>query len=176
MNISELKITEILDMLLTKIKDVLHLTDFTQIDLKNLTSAILISFTITSIIFFVLWLLRAIGLYKMSKKKGDSYAFLAFIPYFCLYIQGKIVGKTRLFGIEIEHTELVLPLMIISTMLPFGKPIALLLFFISYFAILYRLYSLKVPNFAILLLILSILLPFLQPFILFTIRNKEDAV
>ena len=175
MNVSDLKITEILDMLFNKIKEMLNLTDLTQMDIKNITGTILISFTIASVILFVLWLLRAIGLYKMAKNKGDKYAFLAFIPYFCLYTQGKIVGKTNLFGIDVEHTELVLPLLSISSMLPFSKTLALFLLFISYFALLYKIYKLKIPNFAIILLILSIILPILQPFILFFIRNKEDV-
>lgn len=175
MDVSNLKITEILDMLFNKVKEILNLTDFTKMDLKNITGTILLSFTVASIIFFILWLLKAIGLYKMSKKKGDKYAFLAFIPYFCLYTQGKIVGKTTLFGIRIEHTELVLPLLIVSSMLPFSKPLSLFLLLICYLAILYKIYKLKIPNFAIVLLILSIILPITQPFILFFIRNKEDV-
>ena len=52
MNVSDLKITEILDMLFNKIKEMLNLTDLTQMDIKNITGTILISFTIASIILF----------------------------------------------------------------------------------------------------------------------------
>lgn len=175
MEVSNLSLNEIIDIFFNKIKELLNLTDFTQIDIKNITSTILLTLTVTLIVFFTLWLLRAIGLYKMARKKGDKYAFLAFIPYFCLYTQGKIIGKTTLFGIRVEHTELILPLLIISCMLPFSKPISLILLLTCYLATLYKIYKLKSPSFATILLLLSIILPIVQPFILFFIRNKEDV-
>jgi hypothetical protein len=109
----------------------------------------------------------------MARNRNDKYAFLAFIPYACLYTEGSIVGKTKLFGIEIEHTELVLPILLISTLFPFTCSISYFLLILSYYGILYRIYQQQVPNSAIVLIILSILFPILQPFFIFFIRNKN---
>ena len=43
----------------------------------------------------VLWLIRAIGLYKMAKKENDKYAFLAFVPYGGLFVMGRIIRKNK---------------------------------------------------------------------------------
>lgn len=42
-----------------------------------------------------LWIIRAIGLYKMAKKKNDKLAFLAFVPYGGTFVMGRIIRKNK---------------------------------------------------------------------------------
>ncbi len=44
----------------------------------------------------VIWLIRAIGLYKMAKKNNDKLAFLAFIPYGGMFVMGRIIRKNQI--------------------------------------------------------------------------------
>lgn len=169
MDFSKLMNNEYYNMILDK----LNLSELSKIDFSNIATNILyiIIAILTSVI--ILWLLKAIGLYTMAKRNGDKYAFLSFIPYGCLFVKGRIIGNTKLFGIEISKPELILPLLVLTTFLPFAKTISMLLLIIFYYGILYRLYQKQVPNFAIVLLILSIVIPFTQPFIIFFIRNAN---
>lgn len=121
---------------------------------------------------FVLWLLRAIALYSMANKKGDKLAFLAFIPYACLFVTGRIVGKTRLFGIDIDKPEYLLPLLLASMYLPFAGVLSSILFIFFYYGLLYKLYKQKWEGFAVVAIILSIFIPILQPLFLFYIKSK----
>lgn len=172
MNISDLHLTDILNMLYQKVMELLNLG---KIDISKITSTFLIGIGIIFTTTFILWIFRAIGLYKMAKNNGDKYAFLAFIPGFCFYTQGKIVSNTKIFGIQIEHAEFLLPFLLLSMMfIPITKPLVFILFTLFYLALLYRIYQQQVPNFAIILLILSIFIPFLQPFILFFIGNSNS--
>lgn len=152
----------------------IDLSEISNINFSEITSTLIYIALALITSAFLLWLLKAIGLYTMARKNGDEYAFLAFIPYGCLYTKGKIIGKTKLFGIEISHPEWILPLLLVAKMLPFGKMISMFLFTIFYYGILYRIYQKQTPNFAIILLILSIIIPFTQPFILFFIRNADS--
>lgn len=119
----------------------------------------------------VLWIIRAIGLYKMAKDKDDKYAFLAFVPYGGTFIMGRIIGKTRLFGIEITYPEFLLPLLLGTMLVPGGAPLSSILFVFFYYGILYRLYKLKWKGFATVATIISLFVPVLQPIFIFFIRN-----
>lgn len=169
MDFSNLMNNEYYNMILDK----LNLSELSKIDFSNIATSILyvLIALLTSVI--VLWLLKAIGLYTMAKRNGDKYAFLSFIPYGCLFVKGRIIGDTKIFGIEISKPEFILPLLVLTMHLPFAKTLSMLLFTIFYYGILYRLYQKQVPNFAIVLLILSIFIPFIQPFIIFFIRNAN---
>lgn len=172
MDISNLRFRDVLNLIVTKAQEILNMG---KIDISNISKAVISTFLIFSITCIILWLIKGIGLYTMAKNRNDKYSFLAFIPYACLYTKGKIVGKTKLFGIEIEHTEFVLPIILISTMFPYTCAISFFLFIFAYYGILYRLYQEQIPNSAIVLLILSILFPVLQPFFIFFIRNKNTS-
>lgn len=169
MDFSNLMNNEYYNMILDK----LNLTELSKIDISSITRNILyiLIALLTSVI--VLWLLKAIGLYTMAKRNGDKYAFLSFIPYGCLFVKGRIIKETKLFGIEISRPEFILPLLVLTMHLPFARTLSMLLLTIFYYGILYRLYQKQVPNFAIVLLILSIFIPFTQPFIIFFIRNAN---
>ena len=124
------------------------------------------------VLIISLYLLRAVGLYVMSKKEGHSFSWLAFVPFGCFFSYGFITGKTKLFGIEVDHAWAVLPALLLSSTMPYVGSLSTILFVLAYLAMLYRIYQLKSPNFAVVLLILSILIPILPPIILFAIRNK----
>lgn len=171
MDITNLSITELLNMSISKIGELLKINN---INFANLTSGIISTIFLLLTSSFVLWLLKAIGLYKMAKRNNDDLAFLAFIPYACLYTHGKIVGKTTLFGLEIDHPEYLLPLLTLALFLPFGKAIASILLIVFYFGILFRIYQKQTSKFALLLLLLSLILPISIPFIIFFIRNNNN--
>jgi hypothetical protein len=93
-----------------------------------------------------------------------------------MYTKGKILGKTKIFGIEIPQPEFLLPFILISMLFPYTRILSILLFIVCYYAILYKIYKMQVPNVAIVLIVLSIILPVLQPFFIFFIRNtKQEA-
>lgn len=120
----------------------------------------------------VLYLFKNIGLYVMAKNENEKTAFLTFVPYGFLYVLGKTVGKTKLFGIEIEYPEYLLPALLISMFLPFACVISNIIFIICLYGLLYRLYEKKSASFSTVLLILSIVFPPLIPFFIFALRNK----
>lgn len=173
-----LNLNTILTSIFTKMANVLNLPNaetLKNINLENIGQAIA-TIGITLIIIFILcivmYIFKSIGLYKMLKRDGDSLAWLSFVPFGCLYTIGKAVGKTKIYGIEINNPEYVLPALIISNMLPFMCGLSSFLFVLAFFGLIYRLYQNKTPNFAVVLTILSILLPPLIPFFIFAIRNK----
>lgn len=145
-----------------------------NIDWTDITSIITtIGITLIFIAFsaLALWLIKSIGIYKMAKNKNDKFAFLAFIPYGSSYVMGRIVGKTKLFGIEIAYPELILPLLIITMLIPGSAALSTILFVFFYYGILYKLYKLKWKGFAAVATIISLFVPVFQPIFLFIIRN-----
>ena len=122
---------------------------------------------------FMLWLIRAIGLYKMAKKNNDKFAFLAFIPYGSMFVMGRIIGKTKLYGIDIDYPEYVLPALLFTMALPFTSSLSTILFTFFYYGILYKLYKLKWKGFAAIATILSIFVPVIQPFFVFFNHNHR---
>lgn len=165
-----------------KIADFLNLPDvqtLQNVDWTNLNSIFsLISSKLIATIFTVafLWLLYSFGIYKMAKKRDDNLAFLAFIPYFSFYTIGKIVGPIKIYSIEITKPEYLLPAIILSMYLPFTGTISVILFVIIYNTFLAKIYKRTCYNLYYFLTIVSILFPFLQPIILFAIRNKLEDI
>ena len=68
--------------------------------------------------------------------------------------------------------SVVLPIILIANMFPFMSGLSSIIFILAFFGLIYRLYQKKTPNFAVVLTILSILLPILIPFFIFALRNK----
>lgn len=173
MNTSNINLSNMTNTLSSKFNETMKMIGLDRIDFSSIAgfiwTVILVIFTTT----LILWLFESIGLYKMAKNKKDEYAFLAFIPYFCLFTKGKIVGNTKLFGIDIKHTEFLLPALIIACMLPLTRHISCILLVIFSLAILYRIYQQYVPNMAIILFILTIIFPVIEPFVIFFIRNNQ---
>lgn len=172
------KLNELVSTIVTKVAELLNAPSAEQIqkiDWSNI-SAILGTISIIlilSVAFLVsLYIIKSVGLYTMAKKQGKEFAWLAFVPFGCLFTYGLITGRTKIYGIEIDHAEYLLPVLLISSCLPFVGFIGTIIFILAYFAMLYRVYQTKTPNFAVVLLILSIVIPLLSPIILFAIRNK----
>ena len=173
-----LSLNNIVTKILTKIADILNIPDtetLKNINWENIQEAITtigITLIIALVFLIIMYIFKSIGLYKILKKDGCNFAWLSFVPYGCLYSIGKAVGKTKLYGIEINNPEFLLPALIISNMLPFMCGLSSILFILAFFGLIYRLYQSKTPNFAVVLTILSILLPILIPFFIFAIRKK----
>lgn len=172
------KLNELFNMFMDKSKEILNVPNSNQIanidwsSIASIIGTISIFLVISIIVILVLYFLRAIALYTMAKEKGRNFAWLAFIPFGCFFIYGIVLRKTKLFGIEIDHPELLLPALLLSSFIPYVATFASILFIICKFGLLYRIYESKTPNFATALLLLSILVPILPPIILFSIRNK----
>jgi len=143
--------------------------DWTNI--KSIITSIGLSLILISFSALVLWLIRAIGLYKMAKNQNDKLAFLAFLPYGGNFIMGRIVGKIKLFGIEIDYPELILPILIVTMLIPGGALLSTILFIFFYYGILYKLYKSKWKGFAAVATIISLFVPIFQPLFIFFIRN-----
>lgn len=171
-------LNDIIANILAKLSNMLNLPNVET--LKNINwSDIKGAFTVIGVtallIFFsciVMYILKSIGLYKMLKKENSAFAWLSFVPYGWLYAVGKVLGKTKIYGIDISHAEYVLPLILLSSLLPFTCGISTLLFILAFFGLLYRLYQKKTPNFAVVLTILSVLFVPLIPLFIFAIRDK----
>lgn len=172
------KLNEIISMIVEKVSDILNAPTMQQVgkidwsDISEILGTISIILIITMISLIALYILKSVGLYTMAKKSGRNFAWIAFIPFGCLFSYGLISGKTKLFGIEVDHPEFVLPALLLSSWLPYIGCLSTVLFIITYFAMLYKVYESRTPNFATVLLILSIILPILSPIVLFGIRNK----
>ena len=172
------KLNEMISTIISKVSELLNAPtaeEIKNIDWSNIATilgTISIILIITVMFLISLYLLKSIGLYTMAKKESKNFAWIAFIPFGCLFSYGLITGKTKIFGIEIDHPEFLLPTLILSSYLPYVGPIGTILFILAYFGMLDRVYQTRTPNFASVLLILSIVVPILPPIVLFAIRNK----
>ena len=174
----EISLKTTTDSVLSKIGEMANLPsmeELSSIDWSSIGSILsALGAAILLILFstFVLYILKGIGLYTINKRQGNSLAWLSFIPYGCFYTFCKAVGKTKLYSIEVEHPEFLLPAIVLAGILPYTKALCMILFVLVFYGLLYRLYQNKVPSFATVLLILSILLPILPPIFIFAIRKK----
>ena len=172
------KLNELVSTIISKISELLNApnaNDIQKIDWSSITAilgTISIILILTIICLVALYLIKSIGLYVMAKKEGHDFAWLAFVPFGCLFAYGFITGKTKIYGIEIDHPELLLPTLLIASCMPYVGCIGTILFILAYFGMLYRVYQTRTPNFATVLLILTVVIPILSPIILFSIRNK----
>jgi|GEM_PF-2494517 len=178
--------TTTLEQIWTNIKNYLNLPTSEQLSNINWMDVtgtlakiglVLISF---AFVCFVMWLLRAIGLYVIARNNKDELAWTAFVPFACFFTTGRIVGDTTIYGIKISKTEWVLPVIMLSMfIIPMSMGFSMIIFILAYYGILYRLFEKQSKENAVLLIILSILLPILQPFFIFFLRNenkKENKV
>lgn len=79
--------------------------------------AILAAMAVFLFIFVIiglgLYVLGAVGLYVISKRRGLENPWLAFIPVVQLHLVGKLIKRLNLFGIEIPKPEIYLPVLVI---------------------------------------------------------------
>jgi glucan phosphoethanolaminetransferase (alkaline phosphatase superfamily) len=172
--------TKTMEQIWNSIRDYLNLPTNEQLsnidwlDVSSILAKIGLVLTLIVITCFVMWLLRAIGLYTMARNNKDDLAWTAFIPFACFFTTGRIVGDTSIYGIKLSKTEWVLPVIMLGMVTIHIKMfIYLIIFILAYYGILYRLYQKQSKENADILIILSILLPILQPFIIFFIRNEN---
>lgn len=136
---------------------------------SNLSAILIIFITL----FIILYFLKAIGLYIIAKNKNISFSYFSFVPLGFFYVLGKIVGKTRIYGIEIDKPEYLLIFFLLSAViLPFYRVLTFFVFLLTFYALLYRLYESLTYSFRIPLILLSITFPFLIPVFIFGLRNK----
>lgn len=163
--------------ILSLFKELLNTFNLSADKLKDFTSILSkISLVLIAILIIciILYFLKAIGMYVISRKRNISLSYLSFVPFGFFYILGKVTGKTSIYKIEIDKPEFLLPILLLSAViLPCLSMISLILFILAFYGLLYRLYEKLTYSFRIPLLLLSIILPFLIPVFIFLIRNKE---
>ncbi|MDD2376559.1 MAG: hypothetical protein PHD15_00820 [Clostridia bacterium] len=144
------------------------------LDVTGALAKIGLALTLIVLTCFVMWLLRAVGLYVMARNNKDELAWTSFIPFACLFTMGRIVGDTSIYKIKISKTEWVLPVIILCMIaVPISMGFSLIIFVLAYYGLLYRLFEKQSKDSAALLIIFSIILPILQPLFIFFLRNKN---
>ncbi|WP_041274388.1 hypothetical protein [Desulforamulus reducens] len=122
-----------------------------------------------------LYLLFSYGLYRLAERTRVDHSWLAFIPYVQYYPLGKILREIRICGFVIPHMEWVLlaaPLVYsLLALIPFINVIASIAYFIFYAIVTYSLFN-KYSRYALVMTIVSFILPFFFPIFVFTIRNN----
>ncbi len=129
------------------------------------------------VIGVILYLLSAIGLYKMAENAGIEYGWLAFIPVLNLYIVGRVVGDFKIGDFMVTKVELILPLGSIVVSAIGGVPVIGTLISLVYLAfsmaVMYQLIKLYDPHGYLIKFIVSIVLPFTFPVFIFLLRNNR---
>ena len=141
---------------------------------------ILLAFSLVFILIAIgLHLLGSYGLYRLALNQGIDNPWLAWIPVTNMYILGMIIGKMSVFKFKIESPEWVLPMIYLGAMFfsgdKFFGPIAgLVLIIVNAFAInaLFKKYK---PESATIYTILSLIIVFIAPILIFTIRDNEPV-
>jgi hypothetical protein len=144
---------------------------------------------LATLLFFLigiaLYLLFAIGLYSLSKTERTGNEWLAFIPILQLYIIGRILREVKVGAYTVPSLELVLPaapivLMIagkILDIIPFLGGLLVFLLNIAYAAfciiVMYNFYKRYKGQKAALMTVLSIILFFMGPIYVFSMRNSR---
>ncbi len=138
---------------------------------------------IFSLIGIALYILFAVGLYGLAKNANTGNEWLAFIPIAQFYIIGKILREVKILNYTVPQLELVLPLapvalMVVGAILGvipiLGGLVVFLLniaYGVFYVVVLYNFYKKYKGQDAVLMTILSIVLPFMGPIYFFTMRN-----
>jgi len=134
-------------------------------------------FLFLGVISIGLYILTALGLKKLADNRGIENSWIAFIPVLQVYILGLLIEDLEIFGYEIPEMPIVLPIMLVINPIIIKIPVVgslfSLLVFIIYCFALHKLYKLYAPESARLYLVLSILLPFMGPILIFSIRDNE---
>lgn len=135
------------------------------------------SLIISLVVFAIIvatYVLAAVGIYGMAKKKDIENAWLAWIPIANYYILGKVIGPAKIDKIEINNTEVVLPLAQLAvfgiSVMPVIKIIATPLNIIFSACVVYTLYKMYHEEVSIPMIIIWTLF---TPIFLFTLRDKE---
>lgn len=142
--------------------------------------ALLMVFGSLMIVFIVLgiicYIIGALGLMKIGQKAGVENAWLAWIPIANMYVLGKIIRNLSIGSYTISNPEVILPVgaaaaCVLSFVPVIGWLISIAYAIIALFA-LYKLYRMYNEKNAVLFLVLSIIIPFLTAFFIFSFRDK----
>lgn len=129
---------------------------------------------VLSIIYFVAYILFAVGLFQMAKKRGVGNAWLAFIPLAQFYILGKLVEPMKIGDFEVPALPVILVvspvLFSIFIFIPFIGWLLQLALMVLYVMAFYNLYK-KYTESALVYTIFSFF--GLAPIFVFILRNKE---
>lgn len=145
-------------------------------DLTSFFLTVIPIFVCLSLAGLVLYILHAVGLYKMGKTTGLELRWLAFLPIANLYVMGKLVGNMTISGHEVPKPEIILPVSAVAVLvigqLPVIGALLTLAVCIIYFIALYKLYKNYRPDRAAIYLIVSVVLGFMIPVFIFVMRNE----
>ncbi len=148
---------------------------YAGVDISSVLLKVVPFLVFLSAVGFALYVLYALGLYKMGKNLGINGSWLAFIPVANLYVMGKIVDQVSIGGLSVPRLEFVLPVGFLAAIIlgqtPVIGPLVSVAFFVFYYIILYSLYNKYRPDSAMPFIIVSILLGFMVPVLLFIMRN-----
>lgn len=131
------------------------------------------------IIGIALYILSALGLYTMAKRRNMEYAWLAWIPVAQLYILGELIGPRKFGDFEVPQPGLyllgaMLALSILSRLPAIGSIFSLATAVLSIGALYYLFKSYTTDNTPVVYTILSaVTFGFLAPIFVFIIRNNE---
>lgn len=142
-----------------------------------------------SLLFFLisiaLYVLMAVGLYNLAKTENTGNEWFAFVPILQLYIIGKILKEVKISTYTVPSLELVLPLApvalyvaaailrivpILGSLVVFILNIAFIVF---YAIVIYNFYKRYKGEQATVMTILSVILPFMLPIFIFSLRNAK---
>jgi hypothetical protein len=137
------------------------------------------------VVGIALYLLFAIGLYGLARNERTGYEWLAFIPILQLYILGKILKQIRIGTYNIPQLELVLPIAPVAVtiacrileIIPLLGWLLSVLLNIAYavfcIIVLYNFFRRYKGEKAVLMTVLSVVLFFMGPIYIFSLRNSK---
>ena len=149
-------------------------------------------FTVLLILLIVLliwsvvsYIFTGISLYQMAKKRNFKYAWLAWIPIANGYLVGALINdQVKIGSLKIPRAAIVMPLVtaasavltVLLTGIPFVGWLLMLFLLVAEsiytYAAYYRLYKIYNAKNAVLYTVLTVIIPFLSPFFVFSLRHK----
>ena len=156
--------------------------------MDNLETLLLLGGVVSFFFFIIgigLFILTAIGLYGLAKTENTGNEWFAFIPILQFYIVGKILKEIKISTYTIPQLELVLPLAPIAVfiagsilgILPLiGGLLSLILniaFAIFTIIVLFNFYKRYKGDSATLMTVLSVILFFMGPIYVFSLKNAR---
>ncbi len=168
---------------------------------EKLTKQILLISTLFAVAFVLgFFIIKAVAVCRMAKRKGYKYWWLGMIPYANFIVLGKLAGPVRIFKIDIPNIGLFV--LIASAILDFinilnilsgfivgffpGLAYAIYIiyslsyiveleFYIAYFSLAYSIFGKYAPQKRMLFTVLSLIQPLFSIFLLVIMNNRPYA-
>ncbi len=129
------------------------------------------------VVALVFYVLNSIALMTMANNRGIDNAWLAWIPFGCFYIAGKLSGPTKIGEYKIP-TEWALNGVLLAKLLFHNVallgPVSSLLFIVYGLYVVHMIYKQYAEQSAVLYTVFSVI--GLAPIFLFMIRNNEAVI